>query len=43
MSFEVRPEESTVWLDVDLPEIEDMPDKVYSVNARGTDINEKKP
>ncbi|WP_283797790.1 hypothetical protein [Klebsiella pneumoniae] len=22
-------------------EIEDMPDKVYSVNARGTDINEK--
>lgn len=41
VSFEVRPEESTVWLDVDLPEIEDMPDKVYSVNARGTDINEK--
>ncbi|MEX0634627.1 hypothetical protein M8494_33340 (plasmid) [Serratia ureilytica] len=34
MTFEVRPEESTVWLDVDLPEIEDMPDKVYSVNAR---------
>ncbi|MGX8841400.1 hypothetical protein ACWWKA_29655, partial [Klebsiella quasipneumoniae] len=28
VSFEVRPEESTVWLDVDLPEIEDMPDKV---------------
>ncbi|HBZ3144049.1 TPA: DUF4236 domain-containing protein [Klebsiella pneumoniae] len=41
VTFEVRPEESTVWLDVDLPEIEDMPDKVYSVNARGTDINEK--
>ncbi|WP_228721610.1 hypothetical protein [Klebsiella pneumoniae] len=34
VTFEVRPEESTVWLDVDLPEIEDMPDKVYSVNAR---------
>nr|VUD33042.1 Uncharacterised protein [Raoultella sp. NCTC 9187] len=30
-----------VWLDVDLPEIEDMPDKVYVVNAKGTDITEK--
>lgn len=41
VAFEVRPDESTVWLDVDLPEIEDMPDKVYAVNARGTDITEK--
>ena len=41
VTFEVRPDESMVWLDIDLPEIEDMPDKVYSVNARGTDITEK--
>ncbi|HAT1642273.1 TPA: DUF4236 domain-containing protein [Raoultella ornithinolytica] len=41
VTFEVRPDESMVWLDVDLPEIEDMPDKVYVVNAKGTDITEK--
>lgn len=41
VTFEVRPDESTIWIDVDLPEIEDMPDKVYAVNARGTDITEK--
>lgn len=41
VAFEVRPEQSTVWLDVDLPEIEDMPDKVYAVNARGTELTEK--
>lgn len=34
VTFEVRPDESMVWLDVDLPEIEDMPDKVYVVNAK---------
>ncbi|HHL0036608.1 TPA: DUF4236 domain-containing protein [Enterobacter mori] len=41
VTFEVKPEQSTVWLDVDLPEIEDMPDKTYGVNARGTEITEK--
>lgn len=41
VAFEVKPEQSTVMLDVDLPEIEDMPDKIYSVNARGTEITEK--
>lgn len=41
VSFEVDISQSTVWLDVDLPEIEDMPDKVYAVNGRGTDIVEK--
>ncbi len=41
VTFEVKPEHSTVWLDVDLPEIEDMPDKTYGVNARGTEITEK--
>lgn len=42
VTFEVRLDESMVWLDVDLPEIEDMPDKVYVVNAKGTDITEKR-
>lgn len=41
VAFEVKPEQSVVMLDVDLPEIEDMPDKIYSVNARGTEITEK--
>lgn len=41
VEFEVKPEQSVVMLDVDLPEIEDMPDKIYSVNARGTEIIEK--
>lgn len=41
VTFEVKPEQSTIWLDVDLPEIEDMPDKTYRVNARGTEISEK--
>ena len=41
VTFEVKPEQSVVMLDADLPEIEDMPDKIYSVNARGTEITEK--
>ncbi|EIX9053464.1 DUF4236 domain-containing protein [Klebsiella oxytoca] len=41
VTFEVRPDASMVLLDIDLPEIEDMPDKMYGVNARGTDITEK--
>lgn len=41
VTFEVKPEHSTVMIDVDLPEIEDMPDKIYTVNARGTEITEK--
>lgn len=42
VTFEVRPDASMVLLDIDLPEIEDMPDKMYGVNARGTDITEKR-
>jgi len=41
VTFEVKPELSTVLLDVDLAEIEDMPDKIYVVNARGTELTEK--
>lgn len=33
VAFEVKPELSTVLLDVDLAEIEDFPDKIYGVNA----------
>ncbi|WP_312409939.1 DUF4236 domain-containing protein [Pseudescherichia sp.] len=41
VTFEVKPEQSTVLLDVDLAEIEDMPDKIFSMNARGTELTEK--
>lgn len=41
VTFEVRPETSTVFLDVDLAEIEDMPDKIYVVNSHGTELTEK--
>lgn len=41
VTFAVKPEQSVIILDVDLAEIEDMPDKIYSVNARGTALTEK--
>lgn len=41
VAFEVKPEVSAVLLDVDLAEIEDFPDKIYGVNARGTELTEK--
>ncbi len=41
VAFEVKPELSAVLLDVDLAEIEDFPDKIYGVNARGTELTEK--
>jgi hypothetical protein len=41
VTFEVRPDESMVWLDVDLPEIEDMPDKCMA-SMQGERISLKK-
>ncbi|XEI31260.1 DUF4236 domain-containing protein [Aeromonas veronii] len=41
VAFEVNAEQSTVLVDVDLAEIEDMPDKIYTVNARETTLTEK--
>lgn len=41
VAFEVKPELSTVILDVDLAEVEDFPDKIYSVNSSRTELTEK--
>lgn len=41
VSFEVIPSESLIHLDVDLPEIEDMPQSSFSLNRSKTEIIEK--
>lgn len=41
VSFDILEEGPTVLLDVDLPEIEDMPQQVASVNSRGLQLNIK--
>ena len=41
ISFEVTPTQSLVDIDVDLPEVEDMPDQVATINARGNGLNIK--
>ncbi|WP_421315826.1 DUF4236 domain-containing protein [Aeromonas veronii] len=41
ISFEVIPEASLVRLDVDLPEIEDLPRATFALNRQGTQILEK--
>lgn len=41
VAFEVKPEISTVLPDVGLAEIEDFPDKIYGVNARGMELTQK--
>lgn len=41
ISYQVQPENSCILLDVDLPEIEDMPTYSVRVNAKGTEIIEK--
>ncbi len=42
ISFELRERGAMAWFDVDLPEVEDMPDQSASVAARGLKINIKK-
>lgn len=42
ISFEVIPEASLVWLDVDLPEIEELPQATFALNRQGTQVIEKK-
>lgn len=42
MSFDVTNSGESVWIDVDLPEIEDMPGSIASVASRGFRINTKK-
>ncbi|MCU8005287.1 DUF4236 domain-containing protein [Shewanella sp. SM96] len=41
ISFEVLPEQSLIKLDVDLPEIEDLPQSIFTLNRQGTEIIEK--
>lgn len=41
VSYQVDAAQSTVFLDVDLPEIEVMPDKLYVLNAKGNELKEK--
>lgn len=41
VSYQVETISSTVFLDVDLPEIEVMPDRLYVVNAKGNELTEK--
>lgn len=41
VSFEVQPESSIIKLDVDLPEIEDLPQSYFVLNRQGTEIIEK--
>lgn len=41
ISFEVLPEQSLIKLDVDLPEIEDLPQSSFTLNRAGTEIVEK--
>lgn len=41
ISYQVKPSSSEILLDVDLPEVEDMPVSSVRVNARGTEIIEK--
>ncbi|MGL5334627.1 MAG: DUF4236 domain-containing protein [Enterovibrio sp.] len=41
ISFEVIPEQSLIKLDVDLPEIEDLPHTTFTLNRQGTEIVEK--
>lgn len=41
VSYQVETTQSTVFLDVDLPEIEVMPDRLYVVNAKGSKLSEK--
>ncbi|MFK8770166.1 DUF4236 domain-containing protein [Aeromonas caviae] len=41
ISFEVIPEESLTRIDVDLPEIEDLPQATFALNRQGTQIVEK--
>lgn len=40
-SFEISPDGSEAFIDVDLPEVEDMPDKEASVATRGIKLNMK--
>ena len=42
ISFEVLSEKSLIKLDVDLPEIEDLPQSTFALNRQGTEIIEKK-
>ncbi len=41
VSYEIDNEGSVVWIDVDLPEIEDLPQKVASIAASGKKLNIK--
>jgi len=41
VSFEVNPQKSLISMDVDLPEIEDMPHSTFTVNRQGNYIAEK--
>lgn len=41
VNFEIDPQGRSVWLDVDLPEIEDMPKKLATVPARGLKLSVK--
>lgn len=41
ISFQLDLSKSTVWLDVDLPEIEDLPDRVATLAASGKRLNVK--
>lgn len=41
VSYQVETAQSTVFLDVDLPEIEVMPDRLYVINAKGSELIEK--
>ncbi len=41
ISYEMDNEGKTVWIDIDLPEIEDLPQKVASIAANGKKLNIK--
>ncbi len=41
ISYQVEIPNTTVWIDIDLPEIEDLPQKIASVSASGKKVNIK--
>ena len=42
VDFQVEQDGRTIWIDVDLPEIEDFPNKVAALSANGRKLNMKK-
>lgn len=41
ISYDIKDNGETIWLDVDLPEIEDLPQKVASISSTGKKLNIK--